>query len=259
MNKITKERSYCLYRHLKPNGEVFYIGIGKDLKRPYNKISRSKYWKNKVSKYPDYEVQILKTGLTKEEACELEIILIDYYKRADCCGGTLVNLTNGGESTYGRIMEQWQKDKMSKEQKGTKLGKDNPNFGNSWSEEQKKYMSDLKKEGYVNGTLSINLESSFKGVIERNRRWEENPQLKVEMCKKVSKINNKYEYLKLDRNTMEVLEVFQSRLEVLEKYTEYKTSPLLSVCNGWKKSYKGFIWRYRDRDTGLIIEPTIKK
>ena len=254
-----QDNVYCVYRHLKPNGEVFYIGIGSNLKRPYIKSDSSKYWKNKVKKYPDYEVQILTTGLTKEDACELEQILIGWYKREDCCEGTLVNLTDGGESTFGRIMEDWQREKMSIDRKGKGLGKDNPNYGNKWSEDKKKYMSDLKKEGYSNGTLQINLEGAYKGIEERNRRWEENPELKYNMRKKVSQIHNKYQYLKIDRKTKEILEVFENRLELLEKYPDYKTSPLLSVCNGWKLSYKGFIWRYRDRESGEILEPEQKR
>lgn len=255
---LKQDGVFCIYRHLKPCGEVFYIGIGSTLKRPYETKGRNKYWKNKVKKYPNYEVQILKTGLTKEEACELETILISWYKRADCCEGTLVNLTDGGETTYGRIMEQWQIDEMSKRRKGTMLGKDNPNFGNTWSEDKKKYMSDLKKEGYANGTLKINKDGAYKGIEERNRRWEENPQLKVDMRKKVSEHHNLYQYLKIDKLTGEILETFENRLEVLEKNPDYKTSPLLSVCNGWKASYKGFIWRYKDRETDIIIEPENK-
>ena len=137
-------------------------------------------------------------------------------------------------------------------------GSGNPNFGNTWSEDKKKYMSDLKKEGYVNGTLKINKEGAYKGIKERNRRWEENPQLKTNMRKKVSEHHNLYQYLKIDKVTKEILETFENRLELLEKYPEYKTSPLLSVCNGWKSSYKGFIWRYRDRKTDEIIEPVLK-
>ena len=75
-----EENSYCLYRHLKPCGEVFYIGIGKDLKRPYNKHGRTDYWKRITSKY-GCEVQILKKGIPKEEACELEMTLISWYGR----------------------------------------------------------------------------------------------------------------------------------------------------------------------------------
>lgn len=255
---MSLDKSYCIYRHLKPNGEVFYIGVSNNLKRPYNKTSRSKQWKKLVKEYPNYEIQILKTALTKETAYELEIILINWYKRKDCCEGTLVNLTDGGESTKGRIMENWQKEFMSNSLKGTMLGENNPNYGNRWTNEQKRYMSEIKKEGYRNGSLKVDLNNSYKGVEERNKRWEENPNLKYEMRKKVSECNNKYEYLKIDRNTLQILEVFQNRLEIFEKYPEYKTSPLLSTCNGWKGSYKGFLWRYRDRETGFIIEPERK-
>jgi excinuclease UvrABC nuclease subunit len=68
MNKNTKEAPYCVYRHLTKEGRVFYIGIGNNLRRPYNKEYRSKKWKEFVYNYPDYEVQVLTTGLTKEEA-----------------------------------------------------------------------------------------------------------------------------------------------------------------------------------------------
>lgn len=107
------ENNWYLYRHLKLNGEVFYIGIGKtkNFKRAYERQHRSSWWMSVVNKY-DYEVQILKTGLTKEEACELETILISWYKRADCCGGTLVNMTDGGEGVFGKICSEETKNKM---------------------------------------------------------------------------------------------------------------------------------------------------
>lgn len=258
MNKNTKEKPYCIYRHLTSEGVVFYIGIGNNLKRPYAKRDRSNDWKEFVQNYPNYEVEILTTGLTKEEACEFEKLLISWYKRKDCCGGTLVNLTDGGESTHGRIMADWQREKMSREYKGKFMGEDNPNFGNYWTDEQKKYMSDLKKEGHKNGTLTVNKEALERGRVEKARRWAENPQLKENMRKKVSENHNLYQYLKIDRDTKEILETFENRLELLEKNPDYKTSPLLSVCNGWKSSYKGFLWRYRIRETGEIIEPGCK-
>ena len=88
-----------IYRHLKPNGEVFYIGIG-SVTRAYTKQGRNSYWRNIVNKY-GYEVQILKEDLSWEEACELECILIEYYGRRDLGTGTLVNMTDGGEGTLG--------------------------------------------------------------------------------------------------------------------------------------------------------------
>lgn len=92
----------CLYRHLKPNGEVFYIGIG-SIYRANDKYRRSKFWKSIVSKY-GYEVQILKNDLDLEEAIELEKILIAYYGRRDLKQGTLVNMTDGGEGVKGLVI-----------------------------------------------------------------------------------------------------------------------------------------------------------
>ena len=68
------EKKYVIYRHLKPNGEVFYIGIGSEKKKK-QKNPRSDFWKRVVSIH-GYEVQILKSDLTWNDACELEILLI---------------------------------------------------------------------------------------------------------------------------------------------------------------------------------------
>lgn len=85
-----------VYRHLKPNGEVFYIGIGVSKKRAYSKHGRNKYWHNVVNKY-GYEVQILTDKVDYDFAKELEMLLISSYGRRDLKKGTLVNLTDGAE------------------------------------------------------------------------------------------------------------------------------------------------------------------
>ena len=85
-----------VYRHLKPNGEVFYIGIGVNKKRAYSKHGRNRYWHNVVNKY-GYEVQILTNGIDYEFAKEIEMLLIAHYGRRDLNKGTLVNLTDGAE------------------------------------------------------------------------------------------------------------------------------------------------------------------
>ena len=151
------ENNWYVYRHLKLNGEVFYIGIGQSdkFKRAYDKINRSKYWKSVVNKH-GYEVQVLTTKLTKEEAIHLEVILIDYYKRADCCGGTLVNMTDGGEGTCGykhidKKLNEEHKENIRKAFIGLRVGskhpmygkkgKDNPKFGSVLSETTKNKIS----------------------------------------------------------------------------------------------------------------------
>lgn len=141
MNK--KGSNYCIYRHLKPNGEVFYIGIG-NLKRPYKKQDRSNFWNLVVNKY-GYEIQVLKSDLSWEDACELEKILISWHKRRDCCGGTLVNLTDGGEGTLGKKYSDESKKKMSDSRKGRFCGENSHSFGKPKSDETKKRISESRK------------------------------------------------------------------------------------------------------------------
>lgn len=143
-----------LYTHIKPNGEVFYIGIGKTIKRANSKHNRSNYWKNVVAAY-GYEVQILKQDLSWEEACELEKILISHYGRRDLKLGTLVNLTDGGEGSLGvkmssktlRLKSEIMKGKMSgcKNPMFGKKGKDHPVFGYRVPQESK----DKRKANYI--------------------------------------------------------------------------------------------------------------
>lgn len=105
---INSNSGTCIYRHLKSNGEVFYIGIG-NLNRPFKKHGRNKWWTNIINKYPDYEIQIIKKDLTWEEACELEKILISWYGRKDLGTGTLVNMTDGGDGISNPSLELRQK------------------------------------------------------------------------------------------------------------------------------------------------------
>lgn len=147
-----------VYKHIrKDTEEIFYIGIGKTEKRAYSKLCRSMFWKRIVEK-TEYEVVILKSDITWEEAQKLETELITKYGRRDLGLGTLVNLTNGGQGTIGRVFN---KDKIEffrerrigsnnpmygrKGEEHPNFGKTKelcPNYGKKWSENRKdKYKS----------------------------------------------------------------------------------------------------------------------
>ena len=100
-----------VYRHIrKDKNEPFYIGIGESENRAYNTKARGIHWKNIVSK-TDYEVEILFDNLSYEEAKEKERDFIALYGRSDSGTGILINQTDGGEGTRGRIYsEQWRKE-----------------------------------------------------------------------------------------------------------------------------------------------------
>jgi hypothetical protein len=93
----------------------FYIGIGKDTRRPNNKKDRSVFWKNIISK-TEYIVEIIFNNLTKDEAIEKEIEFIKLYGRVDLKTGTLCNMTSGGEGT-GKLNDdlEWLRRKKIKE------------------------------------------------------------------------------------------------------------------------------------------------
>lgn len=89
----------CVYVHKKPNGDIFYVGIGNS-KRPYYKFRKNKHWSSVVKKYPNYIIEILHENIDWKEACEIEIDLISKYKRK-IDGGILCNITLGGDGSKG--------------------------------------------------------------------------------------------------------------------------------------------------------------
>lgn len=185
-----------LYRHLKPCGEVFYIGIGKTEKRAYSKHSRSKFWRDLVNKY-DYEVQILKSDLSWEEACELEILLISYYGRRDLGTGSLVNLTNGGEGSLGVIVSEETRQKLSEASKGFKHSEETKeickmiNLGRKRSDETKKKLSEYMLEyNKIHGSRLI----GFKFSQESKDKMSESAKNNSSRCKKVIDNNTQIIY-----------------------------------------------------------------
>ncbi len=112
------ENKYYIYFHINPlKNEVFYVGKGHG-KRAYCKYKRSKLWNNIVNKY-SYIIDIVETGLTKEEANLREKFYISKIGRRDLGLGPLVNHTFGGDGG-AQIVTKEVKDKISKALKGVK-------------------------------------------------------------------------------------------------------------------------------------------
>lgn len=98
--KIEKKSKF-LYYHIKPDGEIFYVGRGTkdrmlDLRQD---TGRSKHWINTINKYgkQNIVVKIIAENLTTSESKLLEVEHIAKIGRKDLGLGTLVNKTNGGE------------------------------------------------------------------------------------------------------------------------------------------------------------------
>lgn len=113
-----------VYKHIKlDTNEVFYIGIGVKKNRLKSFNSRNKFWCNIVNKH-GINFEIIEDNLTWDEACVREKFWINYYGRKNDKTGILVNMTDGGEGTYGKIVSEETKDKIRNSKIGKKLSEE---------------------------------------------------------------------------------------------------------------------------------------
>ena len=142
-----------IYRHTRlDTNTVFYIGIGKEVKRAYSKKGRNNYWKNIVN-LCGYEVEILKKDLSWEDACELERALISWYGRNDLDLGLLVNMTDGGDGSSNLSTESREKLRQNwlgrKHTDKSKLNMSKAQKGKKKSEEHKKKLSENSSKHFL--------------------------------------------------------------------------------------------------------------
>jgi len=100
--------------------QIFYVGIGVNKERAYRfgGNSRNQFWRNYVKKHGEPIVEIVATFDNRQDAENLEMELIDKYKRV-CDGGTLVNITLGGDGgALGVKQSEESKQKKSEKLRG---------------------------------------------------------------------------------------------------------------------------------------------
>lgn len=261
---MTIKNKYYLYQHSKlDTGEVFYIGIGNTIDakradgfdRAYYKSTRTKFWMNIVKKH-GRKVEILFTSDDFDFIISKEIELIAKYGRRDKGLGPLVNLTDGGEGApgvkkaplskeslermraklTGRKIPQEVRESISRAlkgrvspMKGRKHTKENKEaasrrmFGKKVSEETKKKLSRAKKGKKVcestyiwryRAVLQFDLENNFI------KEWE----------------NIRDAAKSINGVISEICVVCKAqKKEYLKGHKSYN-----------RKSYKGFIWKYKD-------------
>jgi len=112
------EKQFVVYQHRrKDTGKIFYIGIG-NKRRAYRTDSRNKYWTNITNK-TEYDIEIIYELDTWEQACVIEIMLIEKYGRKGIEKyGILSNRTKGGDGILGLKHTEETKKKLSNLFKG---------------------------------------------------------------------------------------------------------------------------------------------
>lgn len=164
-----------VYQHRrKDTNEVFYVGIGKTIRRAYSKECRNNHWHNIVNKV-GYEIDILIEGLTWDEACTMETDLIKKYGRNDLGEGSLVNMTDGGEGTLNRILSEESKRKIGLASIGRQFDKNarkkmsESRTGKPRSEEFKRMMSEKYKGKKMSDEQKKKLSDAARGRIPWNK------------------------------------------------------------------------------------------
>jgi hypothetical protein len=102
-----------VYIHIrKDKNEPFYVGIYENKYRPFEKTRRNDIWDKIVSK-TEFDIKIIREGLTWDEACQMERDLIKQYGRINLNTGILANLTDGGDGAVGLIRTEEHCNKIS--------------------------------------------------------------------------------------------------------------------------------------------------
>lgn len=202
-----------IYRHTRlDKNEPFYIGIGSDNKfeRAFSKKYRNNYW-NSIVKKTDYKVDILIFGLSREDACFLEIELIKKIGRKDLQNGTLVNMTNGGDGISGYIYT----DEQRKKHLERMSGKNNHFYGKKFSEEHKLKLSLAHKN--ISNETRKKMSIAKKNISDKTR-------LKMSISKSKKVIDTKTGFI-------------FNRLKDASIYYKINYSNLCGMLNGKRNNY----------------------
>lgn len=155
---IMNNEYYVYEHHRASDGSVFYVGMGRG-KRFKTKDSRNIHWKRIVAKH-GFLAKIIASGLTLEEAYQLEIDTILAYGKENLC-----NITDGGDGVRNPSEETRKKmsnAKMNKRQSSehiksrveairrnpSRKNKTISNFrGVVWNKKAKKWQAQVSVDG----------------------------------------------------------------------------------------------------------------
>jgi hypothetical protein len=169
------DKQFYVYVHMKATDDsVFYVGKGCKY-RYTTKQGRNEYWNRIVAKH-GFVAEIVKDGLSFDEANACEIELIKQLRDQGC---QLCNMTDGGEGCLGVKKTPEQKASISLKNKGKKrsdeakakmLGNKNA-LGATRSEETKAKMSASKKG--TNNLVGRPVSQETRNKIRESRKKTE--------------------------------------------------------------------------------------
>lgn len=152
--------SFAVYQHINKTNQKRYIGITQQnvfrrWRSDGSGYKNNPYFWHAIQKYgwDNFDHIIIKTGLSQQEACQMERDLIAYYQSNDLTHG--YNIADGGQFN---IMPLSTRQRLSIERKGKNCGADNPNYGNH------------KLAGVNNPNYGKHVSEEIRNKISENRK-----------------------------------------------------------------------------------------
>lgn len=124
--------------------------------------------------------------------------------------------------------------------------------------DNRKYGYNIRKDSSTNMIISnetiIKLSNSQKLRYKNNPNdcikqsirikefWKNNPNIKKQMSEKLSIIKQKYKFEQYDLN-MNYIKTWNSVKEIILENPNFKWNNIYSVCNGYKPTIYGYIWK----------------
>lgn len=170
---------------MKPNTrDIFYVGIGNDIKRAYRNEGRNDHWTKVYNKYGKV-VDIIAQDISLDAAKEMEKHLIASLKDSLC------NKTLGGEGFFGGTHSEETKQKLRNAATGKKLSdetkqkiseksKGHPNYLKFHTEEAKMKISAAFKGKKRSEYFCQRAKEAKQGYRPHPSSWENAAKLKKE-------------------------------------------------------------------------------
>lgn len=231
-NKIYVGKSINIKSRLQAH--KFYLTSNKRNKKTTNRYLYASVQKNG---WENFECEIIECFLNFDsQTCEKyskdrELYWMHYYGSYEQDKG--YNLRR--DSSTNHFVHEETKKLISVLNKGI----NNPNYNNHWSDIQKEKMSKIAIERHKSGIYG----NEWKKKLSKSssKMWEDENK-KKKMAEKVRVKKQKYKFLQFNKDNV-LLYSYNSMLEVINKNPKFKQSCIYSVCNGYKKSHMGYIWK----------------
>lgn len=250
---------YAIYNKL---DNKVYVGKSKNIERRISQhfsalrkevIDTKRVNKHLFNSFKKYGEENFKWKILEEvKSCDeellkyLELYYMDLHKSYDRDFG--YNLRR--DSSTNMIVHEETRVLISESVQGEK----NPNYGNNWTDEQKSRMSEIKKKQFEDGTYDFMKTPEHKKRLSdfTTNLWKDEEK-KYAMARKVAEAKSVLRFYQYCKITNEFIRAWESMDEIITHHPDYHKKSIYSVCSGWKKSYRGFVWKSEEKVAYLDV------